>query len=323
VGRDDLGSLDRNFVQHRLLDSGLWPAFRSRPFDRIPPPDDIPAAILVTAIDTNPLAADPVTVIAPRMDAFIDGLHVLGKLTSRLCLCKAHGLRLDSAGLPKIEIVEFSGPHPAGLPGTHVACLAPASEVHSVWHLGYQDVIAIGEHFVSGRIPTERVVAVGGPGALQPRLLRTRVGAALDELLAGAIAPAARVIAGSLLSGREPEPMTAFLGPYETQVSVLKKDADDIVPAAGRVTKFFESVFGTSSVMMPLERFERLWPLPHPVLPLLRALLTGDVDRAAELGCLDLAEEDLALCSYLCPGRQDYGTALRKVLRELESDLLD
>jgi Na+-transporting NADH:ubiquinone oxidoreductase subunit A len=288
----------------------------------VPRPADSAAAILVRAIDTNPLAPDPRVVIADRPEAFAAGIRVLGALADTVYVCQAPGPALSPHPPPPgVRVVDIDGPHPAGLPGTLVAHLAPVSRGRSTWHVDAQDVIAVGELFTSGRYPARRVVALGGPGALRPRLLGTVAGAAIDSLLDREIRPDARVVLGSILVGREPEPGAAFLGCYDSQITVLDPQAG--LPRdrqARRSPGLLERVIGRADVMLPLERFERLWPLPFPLLPLLRAVLVGDCEAAARLGCLNLAEEDMALCEYACPGRQAYGAALRAVLDELEPD---
>ncbi|MGD2167273.1 MAG: NADH:ubiquinone reductase (Na(+)-transporting) subunit A [Gammaproteobacteria bacterium] len=305
--RDSLSELAAEHIRARLLESGLWTALRTRPFGGVASPAVSPSAILVTAIDTNPHAADPAVVIAGRAQAFADGVAVLTALAERLYVCKAPGLDLPALD-DRVRIAEFLGPHPAGLPGTHIAHLTAASPQNPVWHVGYQDVIATGELFVDGRLSSERVVALGGPGALRPRLLRTCIGSSLEDLLHEETRSGARIVPGALFSRRIPQPDTAWLGRYDTQISVLDSPSMPLERAADRPRG-----------MMPVEAFERVWPFNAPVLPLLRALLVGDCETAEALGCLDLAEEDLAVCSWVCPTGQDYGAALRHVLHEIES----
>lgn len=316
--RDELAGLPVDLVRRQMLDSGAWTSLRARPFDRVPDADGVPAAILVTAIDTNPLAADPKVVLEESGQAFVDGINVLTALCRRVYVCKAPDLTLDPFTSDRIETVDFSGGHPAGLPGTHVAHLAPVSEHRQVWHVGFQDVIALGRLFVDGHVPTERIVSIGGPATTRPRLVRTRLGAALTELLEGEVEPDARVISGSVLSGRGVTPETAYLGRYATQVSALPEPTRS--PRIGSYTNAVTTAMrGWSSGMIAVEAFERIWPFAAPVMPLLRALLVNDVDTARALGCLSLAEEDLALCSYVCPAKQDYGSALKTTLAELEA----
>jgi Na+-transporting NADH:ubiquinone oxidoreductase subunit A len=153
--------LSREQVRDKLVASGLWTALRTRPYSKVPALDSTPHSLFVTAIDTNPLAADPQVVMAGREEDFALGLKVLGKLSGgAVYLCKAPGANIGGSGA---EEVEFSGPHPAGLAGTHIHFLDPVGPQKEVWYINYQDVIAAGKLFATGRLSTERVIALAGP----------------------------------------------------------------------------------------------------------------------------------------------------------------
>ena len=229
---------------------------------------------------------------SPRF-TFERGLRALASLTDGpVRLCMRAGAAIPAADA---EVHEFSGPHPAGLPGSHIHFLDPVGVGFAVVYVGYQDVAAMGELLRTGRLPTSRVVAVGGPGVVRPTLLRTRLGASLPELLEGQLREGAhRVISGSVFSGR----VAAHLGRYHTQVSVLAA-APPLVRARA---------------VVPTGAYERVMPLDILPTPLVKALFVGDVERAIELGCLELEEEDLALCAYVCPSGSDFGAPLRTLL---------
>jgi len=286
-------------VRDVLVRSGLWTALRARPFGHVPPPDPKPRSIFVTAMDTSPLGADPACVLAGREGDFESGLRALAQLTDGpVRLCRRPGAAIPAGGA---EVHEFAGPHPAGLPGTHIHFLDPAGPDRVVWHIGYQDVAAIGALLRTGRLSTERVIALGGPMVARPSLLRTRIGASLRELLAGRLREGAqRVISGSVLSGR----VGSFLGRYHTQVAVLAGAPPRVRPRA----------------VVPTGAYERVMPLDIEPTALVKALLVGDVEGAIELGCLELEEEDLALCSYVCPSGSDFGEPLRAVLNGIEAE---
>lgn len=327
-------------VEERLLDAGLWPALRTRPYSKTPIPGTRPAALFVTAIDTNPLAADPQLAIADKPTEFAAGLQVLRHLTTgKVYLCKRPEAQIDApAG---ITISEFAGVHPAGLVGTHIHFLERVDQQRLVWHLGYQDVIAIGHLFLTGRILTERIVALGGPAVRTPRLIRTRVGACLSELVAGQLHDGEnRVVSGSVLSGRSSTPALDFLGRYHNQVSVLAEDrrrellgwclpgfkrfsvkpvfASALLPR--RPLPLTTSTHGSPRAMVPIGAFEKVMPLNIKATWLLRSLLTLDTDLAQQLGCLELDEEDLALCSFVCSGKIDYARHLRQTLQKIEEE---
>ncbi len=335
-----LPNLQFETVRDRLLTSGLWTAFRTRPFSRIPLPATRPGAIFVTAIDTNPLAPDPAVIIADAADAFTSGLQVVARLTTGyLYICTAPASGISCPENEQMRHAEFAGPHPAGLAGTHIHFLHPVDAKKVVWHLGYQDVIAIGRLFTSGRLPVERIISVGGPFATRPRLLRTRLGASTSELIAGEIGPGrVRVISGSVLSGHRATGTLAWLGRYHQQLSILREGSEReflawLKPGANKFSMLraytshllhrgdFElttSQNGSPRAIVPIGTFERIMPLDILPTPLLKALLVKDFDRARELGCLELDEEDLALCSFVCNGKYEYGPYLRTSLDELE-----
>lgn len=338
----DLATLSHDAVQTQLLESGLWTALRTRPYSKTPVPGTVPAAIFVTAIDTNPLSADPQPLILAERKAFDAGLTVLTRLTpGKVHVCQASGGKLGGHPQGQVAFNEFAGPHPAGLVGTHIHFLEPVSLTKQVWHLNYQDVIAIGKLFTTGELCAERIIAIGGPQATHPRLVRTLLGADLTALLAGETKEGEnRIISGSVLSGRHATGPMAWLGRFHLQVSVVLEGREKelfgwVLPGAEKysVTRttlghflrrklfnFSTSTNGGERAMVPIGNYERVMPLDILPTVLLRDLLAGDTDGAQALGCLELDEEDLALCTYVCPGKYEYGPVLREVLTRIEQE---
>ncbi|MBV7388153.1 Na(+)-translocating NADH-quinone reductase subunit A [Pasteurellaceae bacterium TAE3-ERU1] len=340
--RQQLASLSDEQVRKQLLDAGLWRVLRTRPFSKVPQANSKPAAIFVNAMDTNPLATDPSVVINADVDAFHDGLVILSRLNcDKLYLCKADGAPITAPSIAKLHVETFSGPHPAGLAGTHIHFLDPVSNTKTVWTVNYQDVMAIGKLFTTGEISTDRVISLAGPQVKEPRLLRTCVGASLTELTAGQLKEGEnRVISGSVLNGTIADAPHAYLGAYHLQVSVLLEGRDKelfgwIAPASDKFSitrttlghflrsKLFPmttAVNGSERAMVPIGSYERVMPLDILPTMLLRDLISGDTDEAQALGCLELDEEDLALCTYVCPGKYEYGPILRDILTKIEKD---
>jgi Na+-transporting NADH:ubiquinone oxidoreductase subunit A len=337
---DQLETLSGEQVRENLQQSGLWTALRTRPFSKVPALDAVPNSIFVTAIDTHPLAADPTVIIGENAAAFENGLKVLGNL-AKVFLCKADGANLPGEKLAKVQSEAFAGPHPAGLPGTHIHFLDPVSASKSVWQIGYQDVIAVGKLFTTGQLSVERVVALGGPVVEQPRLLRTRLGANQEELTAGELKPGFnRVISGSVFGGRTAQGAFAFLGRYHNQVSCLSEGNEremlhylragvnkhsvlNIFVSKLARTKLFNfttTTNGSPRAMVPVGNYEEVMPLDILATQLLRSLIVGDTNMAQQLGCLELDEEDLALCSYVCAGKYEYGPILRDNLTSIEKE---
>ena len=335
-----LGSLGREVVQEQLIESGQWTVLRARPFGRVPAPGTAPGAIFVSLLDTNPLAADPAVIVNEQLQAFRNGLTVLSRLTDgSVWVCRGGNTELPSFAGGQIREESFAGPHPAGNSGTHIHFLHPVGLKKTAWTVGYQDVIAIGKLFTSGRLHTDRVVALGGPQVEKPRLLRTRVGASLEDLVEGQLKRGDnRIISGSVFNGHNARGPLAYLGRLANQVSVLLEGRErelfgyispgldkhsvmniylsKLIP--GKLFNFTTTTNGSERAMVPIGNYEQVMPLDILPTQLLRALIVGDTDTAQALGALELVEEDLALCTYVCVGKYEYGPILRDNLTRIE-----
>lgn len=338
-----IDSLSGQEVRAALLSSGGWTGFRRRPFGGIPAADENPQAIFVTAHDTQPLAPS-IPVIASRSTMFLDpGLRALRRLfDGPIHFCTGKNWISPLPDLPGLIHTIFSGPHPAGNPGTHIHFLHPVDKNTAVWHLDLQDLLAMGEFFVRGVWPVERIVALGGPGVKMPRLLLTRQGVHLGELLQDELREGSwRVVSGSVLSGHTAADAENYLGRRHQQVSVVQEDMRRsllgwVNPFPSRLFSLKRIVLGAwfprrlrsmttnrnggERAMVPTTSFEKVMPLD--ILPafLLRALLAKDVEEAEALGCLELLEEDLALCTFVCPSKIEYGPVLREMLNQIEKE---
>lgn len=341
----DLAGLTEDQVKENLLQSGLWTTLRTRPYGKIPSVDTKPRSIFVTAIDTSPLAADPAVIIKTRSSDFVNGLAVIARLTDgKVYVCKATGADIAVGNTPSVQVAEFSGPHPAGLPSTHIHFIDPVNADKVVWHLDYQAVIAIGALFTTGKLNVEKVVSLAGPTVKNPRLVRTRVGANLDDLVKGELEDVeSRVISGSVLYGHQASDWAAYLGCYSNQVSALQEGRARelfgwIVPGKdkysaldvyinsrqdrklGRLFPLTTTKNGSNRAIVPVGVYETVMPLDILATPLLKSLIVGDSDNAQLLGCLELDEEDLALLTFVDPGKHDFGPVLRANLTKIEKE---
>lgn len=329
-------------VRAQLIESGMWTALRTRPYSKVPEVDANAQAIFITAMDTHPLAADPALVIAEQAEAFALGQDLLAQLTAgKVYVCAADGAQVPTGKSGNIELATFAGPHPAGLAGTHIHFLEGASLQRVVWTIGYQDVIAIGRLFLDGRIYTDRVISLAGPQVENPRLLRTRLGVDLQALCAGQLKNGEnRIISGSVLGGRGVAGGTAYLGRYHNQVSVLLEGRHRdfmgwLSPGVNKhsnlgiyLSSFFgkkllpltTNTNGSERAMVPVGSYETIMPMDILPTQLLRSLIVGDTETSQALGCLELEEEDLALCTYVCPGKYEYGPILRDNLTRIEKE---
>lgn len=338
---DDIAELTSEQIRATLLKSGLWTAFRNRPYGKIPSPESVPNSIFINAMDTNPLALDPALIINEHASDFAMGVSILAKFDLPVYICKAPDAKLPEVNQAKVKTATFSGPHPAGLSSTHVHYIDPVNASKQVWCIGYQDVIAIGQLFLTGRLTATRYVAVAGPYVNSPRVFSTRLGAKVSELIDGRINQGkTRVISGSVLNGHTAQADQDYLGRYDTQISVIEENDDRefmgwIAPGTTKFSAlnvFISSIFrpsaynitssqnGSPRAVVPIGVYEKVMPLDILATPLLKSILVKDTDSAQELGCLELVEEDLSLCSFVDPGKHDFGPALRSTLTQIERE---
>ena len=308
----------------------------------MPAIDASPSSIFVTAIDTDPLGIEPRVVLKEAEQEFDAGILLLTHLTEgHVHVCLGEGSKISLVERESVKEQVFVGPHPAGLAGTHIHYLDPVGPNKTVWYLDYQEVIAFGHLFLTGKILAERVISLAGPGVENPRLLRTRLGANLTELVAGEVEEdEQRVISGSILSGREAESPVDYLGRYHHQVAVLGQSRSrdllgylsvgankhSVFPVflskwlGEKAVEFTTSTNGSPRAMVPIGTYDSLIPMDILATQLLRSLLVGDIESAINLGCLELDEEDIALCTYSCPGKYEYGPVLREMLTQIERE---
>ena len=328
------------FVKKCLFDSGLWTSFLTRPYSKVPSSDSLPSSIFITAMDTEPLCPDAELIINHDLKAFNEGVKKISLLTKgKVFICTKNNSQLK---FNDFDTYEFAGPHPAGLAGTHMHFLDAPSAIKTVWSIGYQDVIAIGKLFLTGFIDVSRIVSIAGPHALKPRLVKTVLGASLDDILEGEYnkAEGCRVISGSILSGFHATNELAYLGKYSRQITIIKEDLEkhffgwikpqpnkfSVMPVLLSAFGFFKLFNLTSNLnggrraMVPTGVFETLMPQDFLPTQMLRSLLVMDTDVAQSLGALELDEEDLALCTFACPAKYEYGSALRDSLQKIEKE---
>lgn len=339
----DIAGMSRDEIKALLVETGMWPSFRTRPFSKVPSPEAQPHSIFVTAMDTNPLAPSVEKVLKGQQEDFERGLIAVAKLTDGLTyLCKEAGSGVSVNPNSGVTMTEFSGPHPAGTVGLHIHLLDPVHREKTVWHINYQEVVAIGSLIRTGKLSLERVVALCGPVVEKPRLLRTRLGASVDALVDGELEEGDnRVVAGSVLNGRAAQgEVHGYLGRFHHQITALREGKEremmgwmtpgfnkfstvnvfvsKLMP--GKRFDFNTSTNGSKRAMVPIGMYERVMPLDIMPTHLLRSLAVKDVEKAEQLGCLELDEEDLALCSFVCPGKINYGPILRENLELIEKE---
>ena len=326
-------------VSALLLESGMWTAFKERPYGQVPSAEDRPGALFLTCTDTEPLSGDMEQVLSGNEEDFAFGVKILSTLSETVYLCVAPGSKAKAGKTDGVQVEEFTGKHPAGLAGTHIHMLYGASRKRTAWSIHLADIIGVGHLFRTGQILTKRIVSLSGPQVVKPRLIETRMGAFLDEVVADELKDGEnRVISGSPLSGRTSMgELHGFLGRHHRQITVLEEGREReflgwLAPGANKFSSipvFLSALFGSKKFdfttttngehreMVPIGMYERVMPLDIIPTFLLRSLEINDLERAEQLGALELDEEDVALCSFVCPGKQDYSVHLRRVLNQI------
>ena len=342
AGKRPSGLVEKD-VRDLLLESGLWTALRTRPFSKVANPADKPHSVFVTAADSNPLAPEVAVVLAGKETLFQRGLAVVSRLTEgQVFVCTDRDTQVQLPDGDQFRHEQFDGPHPSGSVGLHIHTLDPVDRNKIVWHVGYQDILAIGHLFETGQQSMRRVISLGGPVVERPRLIETRIGASTDDLVAGELSAGEnRVISGSVLSGTIASGSeTGFLGRYDNQISVIAEDhsrelfgwttpgtdtysvvnthLSKLIP--GKQFAMTSSTHGSVRNIVPIGMYEKVMPMDLMTTQLLKSLLMRDSETAERLGCLELDEEDLALCTYVCPGKNEYGPCLRDVLTIIEKE---
>ncbi len=323
-GEDQVASpiavTDRQGIRDALLARGLWPAFISRPFGRLPDPDATPAAIFVNAANAGPGASSAHAAVTRRPDDFERGLDILTSLTrGKVFVCQSSGAPLATRpGRDRVQIVTFGDRYPTSLSSHHIHRLYPTGPGDVVWTIGCQDVIAIGHLFNTGHYLGECIVSLSRSKHAEAELFPTTLGANLREILeephfspeAGSV----RILSGPSDLGCE----SAYLRRHHNQISV--EAALPRTLPRHRIPHPTSTVRpGRPAPIIPVAALDRALPTDIPPVPLMRALSIGDVETAERLGVLDLIEEDVALLTRLCSSGSDYGILLRRVLDELEA----
>ena len=327
-------------IRELLIKSGLWTTLRTRPYGKNPAIDSSPSSLFITASDSSPLAADPRTIIEESKDLYQLGLQILRRmLPCPIHYCSQATELLDCEQIDGVDYYSFQGPHPAGMPSTHIHFIDPVHEDKTVWHIVYQDVIGIGHLFNHGTLPTEKIVSLCGAGTINPGLVRTRIGANLTELCRRELSlEDSRIISGSVLSGRESDDVSCYLGRFHDQVSVIfdstgRSIFNWLLPGLKRFSTrpVFASAYikdlkipmntalwGGGRAIYPLGTYDEVMPMDIIATSLLKSISKGDTEKSVALGCLELIEDDLGLCGFVCPGKNEFGPVLRNVLTAVE-----
>jgi Na+-transporting NADH:ubiquinone oxidoreductase subunit A len=335
-GKCDPAALTREKIIQTLLKSGLWPAVRQRPYHIVANPVDVPKAIFISGFDTSPLAPDYNFIIENSSATnFRNGIVALKKLTDGKINLVLNGKEGSSELLSKasnVEISYFSGPHPAGNVGVHIHHLNPINKGEIVWVVNLQDVLAIGILFEEGIYNHDRIIALTGSEVLHPQYFKVRSGASITELVKSNVKEGnLRYISGNVLTGTHIQP-DGYLGYYDSQVTVIpegdyyeffgwvlpglnkfsfsKTYASSLLPK--KSYNLDTNFHGGERAFVMTGQYEKVVPMDIYPMQLLKAILAEDIDMMENLGIYEIAEEDFALCEFICASKVEIQSIVRK-----------
>ncbi len=325
-GAADPNSLSSEAVREKMLASGVWACLRQRPYNCIPNPDEAPKSIFISAFDSAPLAADFDLIVEGEAAAFQAGIDALRKLTAGKIHLNIHATETKSPVYLQakgVELNKISGPHPAGNPGIQIHHIDPIKKGERVWVINPQEVIIIGRLFLSGKYDARRIVNTTGSEFTSRRYYRTITGANVSGMTEGKLAPGkVRVISGNVLTGSRIS-ADGHLGFFDTQLTAIPEGDDleflgwllpsyprpDISTSfpwtfqKNREFKVNTNTHGEQRAFVVTGQYEKV--LPMDILPtyLLKSILYKDIDEMEALGIYEIAEEDLALCEFVCTSK--------------------
>ncbi len=335
-GRLGSEKFSRGNVKEHLLKSGLWPALRQRPYHIIANPEETPKSIFVSCFDTSPLAPD-YSFIAENLNSsfFRTGIAAIATLTDGKVNLVLNGARQSPAILhdaPGVEVSYFSGPHPAGNVGVHIHHVDPVSKGEKVWYVNYQDIFAIGRLFGEGIYKPERIVALTGSEVIKPQYYRMLSGGSVAPLVRNNVSEGdLRFISGNVLTGTRIEP-DGSLGYYDSQVTVIPEgNYHEFVgwasPGFGKFSftrtfasalfpkreyRFDTNYHGGERAFVITGQYEKVLPMDIYPMHLLKAIITENIELMENLGIYEVAEEDFALCEFICPSKIEVQSIIRK-----------
>ena len=340
--QDQLKNISREDAIKSLLQGGMWPVIRQRPFSRVANPHDKPKSIFIHAMNTEPLAPDVDFILSQEDEReFQAGLEVIKKLTKgQVYLCAAAGSKSKSiTGAQGVEVHYFAGQHPAGNVSTHIHYLNPINKGDIVWYVEAQDLLKIGALFLKGNYPSVRTVIVTGEGAKNRLYVKTIMGSPVSALLQGSDLQAKRCISGSVLTGKNIG-ANGFLRFYDSQFTIIPEGGERqflgwLTLGFGQFTlsRTCVSAFlpcreysldtdknGSDRAIVMNQIYDSLVPLDILTYFLVKAALAGDIEEMEKLGILECDEEDFALCTFACPSKVDVGGIIRQGLDLIEKE---
>jgi len=336
-GAADPLTLSREDIIKKLLESGLWPAIRQRPYARVANPEKAPKSIFIPGFDTSPIGPDMDFVVKGSAEEFQAGVNALSKLTDgkiHLCLNGRYPANEVFTSAQKVEFHYFQGPHPAGNTGVHIHHIDPINKGETVWYVQPQEVIILGRLFLTGRYDASRVLALTGSEIKKPVYYKYIGGASIEPFIKDNLkSDTVRVISGNVLTGSKITKI-GHVGFYDSQITVIPEGKEFeflgwILPGFGKfsVSRTFFSwltprkkyvhntnFHGGERAFVVTGEYEKVFPMDIYPVQLLKAILIEDIDKMEKLGIYEVAEEDFALCEFVCTSKIESQAIIRKGL---------
>ena len=345
-GKKNLSDLDAQAAKEALLQAGLWPFIKQRPFDIVANPHDTPRDIFISAFDSAPLAPDFNYIVKGEEKNFQTGLDTLKKLTPGKVYLGVKNYPSDDFLLKakNVEAVVFDGPHPAGNVGVQINHIAPVNKGETVWTIRHADVLLIGRLFNKGVIDFSRKVAITGSETTERGYADVIMGASIASILQGKCSQNEhlRFISGNVLTGKKVS-LNDYLGAYDTQITVIP-EGDNVHELFGwampRFSQFSVSraylswlrgknteyridarIKGGKRAMIMSNEYDKVFPMD--ILPeyLLKAIIAFNMDKMENLGIYEVAPEDFALCEFVDTSKIEIQKIVRNGLDMLYKEL--
>ena len=333
-GISNVDNMSAEEVKNKLFSSGCWPFVKQRPYDVIANPNQAPKAIFVSGYNSAPLAADFDYTLKGKETELQTALTALGKLTEgKVHVSIANKAVSPFANLKGIEIHTVSGPHPVGNVGTQISKLDPINKGEVVWVVNPQDLVVIGELFLTGKFNATRTVALTGSKFNNPKYVTAIAGATISDIVKGNLeANNSRIISGNVLSGKQVS-NDGFIGYYDNQITAIP-EGDDYEffgwnkPIFNKISTSRALTFswlnskkkydlntntnGEHRAFVVTGSYEEVFPLDIYPMQLLKACMYKDLDEMEALGAYEVAPEDFALTEFICVSKQPH----QKIIRE-------
>jgi len=349
IAYEDFGAADpltmnREDIITKLLESGLWPVIRQRPYARIANPDKLPKSIFIPGFDTSPLAPDRDFVVKGSHEEFQMGINALSQLTDgkiHLCLNGRYPADDVFTKAQKVEFNYFQGPHPAGNTGTHIHHIDPINKGDTVWYVQPQEVIMLGRLFMTGKYDASRVLALTGSEVRKPVYYKYISGASIDTFIKDNItSDEVRYISGNVLTGTQITKI-GHVGFYDSQVTVIPEGKKFefigwVLPGFKKfsVSRSFLSwlmprkeyvhdtnLHGGERAFVMTGEYEKVFPMKVYPVPLLKSIIIEDIEQMEKLGIYEVAEEDFSLCEFVCTSKIESQALIRKGLDLMYSEM--